>query len=154
MDKLDRNILEKLQQQGRITNQELAESVGLSAAACLRRVQRLEDSGLIDRYAAILNARKLGLEMMVMAEVSLAQHSSTLLQQFEDAAQVHPEILECHLMSGEADYLLKVLARNTEDYERIYRSILTALPGVTRIRSSFAIRSIIQRTALPLPAGG
>lgn len=150
MDKIDRNILEILQIQGRISNQDLSERIGLSTAACLRRVQRLESQGLIRGYAGLLDAEKLGLRMLVMVEASLSSHNARVLEAFETAVGLQPEILECHMMSGDADYLLKVITRDSVTYEHLYRRVLSSLPGVTKMRSSFAIRSLFQRTALPL----
>jgi Lrp/AsnC family leucine-responsive transcriptional regulator len=150
LDKIDRKILDRLQVKGRISNQALSEHIGLSTAACLKRVQRLESQGLIRGYAGLLDSEKLGLRMLVMVEVSLSSHSAPLLESFEAAVGLHPEILECHMMSGEADYLLKVITRDASTYESLYRRVLSALPGVSRIQSSFAIRSLFQRTALPL----
>ena len=150
LDRYDLHILHRLQVQGRITNQDLAESIGLSPAACLRRVKLLEERGYIDGYAATLNQKRLGLEMTVLVEVSLASQSASVLDSFESQVRGHPEILECYLMSGGSDYLLKIVARNTEDFERIHRSILSSLPGVIKLHSSFAIRTICERRSLPL----
>lgn len=149
-DRYDLNILMRLQEQGRITNQDLAASINLSPAACLRRVKLLESRGLIARYSAILDQKSLGLEMKVLVEISLSSQHATTFDSFEAQVKVHPEILECYLMSGGADYLLKIAARDTQDYERIHRTILSSLPGVTKIHSNFAIRTICERTALPL----
>ena len=150
LDRYDLHILHRLQVQGRITNQDLAESIGLSPAACLRRVKLLEERGYIDGYAATLNQKRLGLEMTVLVEVSLASQSASVLDSFESQVRGFPEILECYLMSGGSDYLLKIVARNTEDFERIHRSILSSLPGVIKLHSSFAIRTICERRSLPL----
>ena len=150
LDRYDLHILHRLQVQGRITNQDLAESIGLSPAACLRRVKLLEERGYIDGYAAMLNQKSLGLEMTVLVEVSLASQSASVLDSFESQVRGFPEILECYLMSGGSDYLLKIVARNTEDFERIHRSILSSLPGVIKLHSSFAIRTICERRSLPL----
>ena len=150
MDKIDKKILERLQVQGRISNQSLSEHIGLSAAACLKRVQRLESEEWIRSYAALLDAEKLGLRMLVMVEVYMSNHNAQLLEAFESEAGLHPEILECHMMSGKADYLLKVITQDAAAYESLYRRVLSNLPGVARMQSSFAIRSLFQRTVLPL----
>ncbi|MDX5594096.1 Lrp/AsnC family transcriptional regulator [Pseudovibrio sp. SPO723] len=150
IDKIDMQILKHLQADGRIPNSDLASKVSLSASACLRRVRALEAAGIIDRYVAILNPEKIGRSMSVFVEISLASQSEDALQAFERSVAASPEIIECHLMGGDADYLLRIAAEDPADFERIHRQHLTRLPGVAKMRSSFAIRSIKQGTAFPI----
>ncbi|MDH3307168.1 MAG: Lrp/AsnC family transcriptional regulator [Acidimicrobiia bacterium] len=150
LDALDRAILTLLQQEGRITNADLASRVHLSASACLRRVKRLEESGIIDRYAAVLNRQAIGLPTSVFVEVSLSSQHEDLLDEFESVVMNAPEVLSCHLMAGAADYLIHIVCDGVEDYERIHRSHLAQLPHVMRLRSSFAIRNVGDRTHVEL----
>lgn len=149
-DQLDRSILRQLQKTGRISNAELAEKVGLSQSACHRRVQRLEADGYIRDYVALLNARKLHLATTVFVEIGLSGQADELLEAFEAAVSRIPEVLECHLMAGTADYLLKVVAESSEDFARIHRQSLARLPGVQSMQSSFALRTVFKTTALPV----
>lgn len=150
LDATDRSILGVLQKQGRVTNAELAERVNLSPSACHRRVQRLEEEGYISGFVALLNARKLGRPTTVFVEITLSGQADELLEAFERAVARVPDILECHLMAGTADYLLKVVAEDTEDFARIHRQHLARLPGVAQMHSSFALRTVRQTTAIPL----
>ncbi|WP_068085805.1 Lrp/AsnC family transcriptional regulator [Polycladidibacter stylochi] len=150
LDRIDKKILKQLQQDGRMPNAELANCVGLSPSACLRRLRNLEDNGVIERYAAILSPQKIGRNMSVFVEISLSSQSEEALAKFEKAVANSSEIIECHLMGGDADYLLRIAAANPEDFERIHRDHLTRLPGVAKMRSSFAIRSIKNQHALPI----
>ncbi|MGG9999922.1 Lrp/AsnC family transcriptional regulator [Pseudovibrio ascidiaceicola] len=150
LDKLDKKILRALQDNGRISNSDLADHVGLSASACLRRVRTLESEGVIEKYVALLNPKKLGKRMSVFVEISLGSQSEEALSTFEKAVDRSTEIMECHLMGGDADYILRVMADDPVDFERIHRDHLTRLPGVVRMRSSFAIRSTKQGSALPI----
>ena len=150
LDTIDRAILDALQSQGRISNAELAELVNLSASACHRRVQRLEKDGYIKQYVALLNARKIGLPTTVFVEIRLSAQADEVLDNFEKAVARIPDVLECHLMAGTADYILKVVAENTEDFARIHRQHLTRLPGVAQMQSSFALRTVFKTTALPV----
>lgn len=151
MDSIDRKILDVLQKQGRISHQDLSERVNLSPSACHRRVQRLEAEGVIDGYVALLNPRKLGRKTIVFVEITLSGQADEVLEAFERAAARVPDVLECHLMAGTADYLLKVVAEDAEDFAQIHRRSLATLPGVLGMRSSFALRTVRQTTALPLP---
>ncbi|GGB36357.1 AsnC family transcriptional regulator [Roseibium aquae] len=153
LDVIDRRILEVLQRDGRIANADLAERIGLSPSACLRRLRTLEESGYISGYVALLDQTKLGRRMDVFVEISLAGQSKEILEAFERAVARSTEIMECHLMAGDADYLLKVTAADPVDFDRIHREELARLPGVVRMKSSFAIRPIVRRTALPLNTG-
>ncbi len=150
LDDTDRRILRVLQRKGRISNAELAESIHLSASACHRRVQRLEADGYIRKYVALLNARKLGMPTTVFVEIKLSSQADDLLEAFEKAVSRVPDVLECHLMAGTADYILKIVAEDTEDFARIHRQYLTRLPGVAQMQSSFALRTVFKTTALPV----
>lgn len=150
IDATDRRILTVLQRDGRITNAELAAEVSLSASACHRRVQRLEEIGLIRGYVALLDARKLERQTTVFVEITLAGQADELLEAFERAVRTIPDVLECHLMAGSADYLLKVVAHDTDDFARIHRQRLAKLPGVAQMHSSFSLKTVAFTTALPV----
>jgi Lrp/AsnC family leucine-responsive transcriptional regulator len=150
LDPTDRRILETLQRQGRISNADLAERINLSASACHRRVQRLEEEGYISGYVALLDPRRLGRQTTVFVEITLSGQADEVLDAFEKAVARVPEVLECHLMAGSADYLLKVVAKDTEDFARIHRKSLATLPGVQGMQSSFALRTVRQTTAIPV----
>lgn len=148
LDATDRRILTVLQKEGRITNAELSERVNLSPSACHRRVQRLEEEGFISKYVALLDTRKIGKPTTVFVEITLQGQADELLDAFEREVARIPDILECHLMAGQADYLLKIMAEDTEDFARIHRQYLSRLPGVRQMHSSFALRTVVQTTAL------
>jgi Lrp/AsnC family transcriptional regulator, leucine-responsive regulatory protein len=150
LDATDTRILAALQRRGRMSNAELSETVNLSASACHRRVQRLEADGYISGYVALLNARKLGVPTTVFVEITLSGQADELLEAFERAVRRIPDVLECHLMAGSADYILKVVAEDTEDFARIHRQHLARLPGVAQMQSSFALRTVFKTTALPV----
>jgi Lrp/AsnC family leucine-responsive transcriptional regulator len=150
LDDTDRRILRVLQKSGRMSNSDLADKVNLSASACHRRVQRLEADGYIKDYVALLNARKMGLPTTVFVEITLQAQADEVLEAFEAAVARVPDVLECHLMAGSADYILKVVAEDTEDFARIHRQYLTRLPGVAQMQSSFALRTVFKTTALPV----
>ena len=150
MDATDRRILRIIQKDGRITNAELAALVNLSASACHRRLQRLEQDGVVRGYAALLDRRKLALPTTVFVEITLSGQATELLEAFERAVRLIPDMLECHLMAGTADYLLKLAVADTDDFARIHREYLARLPGVAQMHSSFALRTVAQTTALPL----
>lgn len=150
MDRYDRHILEALQQDGRISNKQLAEKVNLSESACLRRVRALEDSGTIQRYVAMLSQDKIGVSGDVLVHIGLHREEQSELAAFEEAVRQIPEVMECYLMTGEFDYLLRVVVADMADFERIHKDELTRLPGVARVNSSVAIRKVLKRTALPL----
>jgi Lrp/AsnC family transcriptional regulator, leucine-responsive regulatory protein len=150
LDRIDRLILTLLQKDGRLTNAALAEQVHLSASACLRRVQRLEREGVIAGYVAVLDPAAVGRATSVFVEVSLDSQREDALEAFERAVRDCPDIFECHLMSGGADYLLRVAVENTQDYERVHKQQLSRLPNVATIRSSFALRAVCQRRAVDL----
>lgn len=150
LDATDRRILKALQITGRMSNADLSEKVNLSPSACHRRVQRLEADGYISGYVALLNARKLAVPTTVFVEITLQGQADEVLEAFEKAVSRIPDVLECHLMAGSADYLLKVVAENTEDFARIHRQHLARLPGVSQMQSSFALRTVFKTTALPV----
>lgn len=149
-DDIDRRILRALQKSGRMSNAELSEAVNLSASACHRRVQRLEEYGYIRDYVALLDARKLGVPTTVFVEITLRGQTDDILDAFEKSVALIPDVLECHLMAGTADYILKVVAEDTEDFARIHRQHLARLPGVAQMQSSFALRTVFKTTALPV----
>lgn len=150
LDTIDRRILETLQRKGRLSNADLSETVHLSPSACHRRVARLEADGYIRDYVALLDARKIGVPTTVFVEITLQGQSDEVLEAFEKAVARIPDVLECHLMAGSADYILKVVAEDTEDFARIHRQHLARLPGVMQMQSSFALRTVFKTTALPL----
>ncbi len=150
VDATDRKILAALQRDGRMSNAELSEQVNLSPSACHRRVQRLEADGYIRNYVALLDARKMNVPTTVFVEITLQGQAEELLDAFEKAVARIPDVLECHLMAGTADYILKVVAENTEDFARIHRQYLSRLPGVAQMQSSFALRTVFKTTALPV----
>lgn len=150
LDATDRRILTVLQKEGRITNAELSERVNLSPSACHRRVQQLEETGFIAGYVALVDARRLGKPTTVFVEITLESQAEDLLDAFEREVARVPDILECHLMAGSADYLLKIVAEDTEDFARIHRRFLSRLPGVRQMQSSFALRTVVKTTALPV----
>ncbi|MBA5777747.1 Lrp/AsnC family transcriptional regulator [Stappia sp. F7233] len=150
LDRLDRRILAVLQEDGRIANADLADKVGLSPSACLRRVRMLEEAGVIDRYVALLDQHKIQRRMDIFVEISLTSQASEVLEAFERAVARSSEIMECYLMAGDADYILRIAAADPGDFERIHRDHLSRLPGVTRMRSSFAIRTVTRKTAFVL----
>ena len=150
LDQTDHRILRVLQKQGRISNAELSEKVNLSPSACHRRVHRLETAGYVRDYVALLDPRKMNLPTTVFVEITLSAQADEVLDAFEKAVARVPHVLECHLMAGTADYLVKVVARDSDDYARIHRQHLTRLPGVAQMHSSFALRTVFGTTALPL----
>ena len=145
LDAMDRSILRVLQQNARITNAELAEKVGLSPSACSRRLDILEKDGVIGGYHARLSHKALDYKMIAMVHISLSGQFAKTLSEFEAAVKLCPNVLGCYLMSGEYDYILRIAARDLEDYERIHRDWLSALPHVVKINSSFALREIIDK---------
>lgn len=150
LDRYDKLILEELQKDGRISNVQLANAVNLSESACLRRVRSLEESGIIDRYAALINQQKAGLPGNVFVHIALQREEGRELAAFEEAVKNIPEVMECYLMTGEFDYLLRVVVSDMADFERLHRDALTRLPGVARVNSSVTIRTVQKHTSLPL----
>jgi DNA-binding Lrp family transcriptional regulator len=150
LDARDRAILTSLQQDGRLSNVELAEMVNLSPSACLRRIRMLEQSGLIEGYAMLLDQKACGLPGNAFISITLNQQVRAALDEFEAAIADIPEILECYLIAGGSDYILRVVYSDAADFERIHMEILTQLPGVTRIQSTLALRKVKKTTALPI----
>ena len=150
LDHVERAILRLLQQDGRMANVDLAEAVHLSPSACLRRVRRLEEGGSIDRYVALVDPSAIGLGTDVFVEITLVGQDEGTLEEFERAVSERPEIMSCHLMAGDFDYLVHVVVRDVADYEVLHRTHLAQLPGVARMVSSFALRPTCDRTAVPL----
>lgn len=150
LDDTDRRILAVLQKSGRISNAELSDRVNLSPSACHRRVHRLEEAGYIAGYVALLDRRRMGRPTTVFVEITLSGQADDVLDAFEREVAKVPDVLECHLMAGTADYLLKVSAMDSEDFARIHRRYLARLPGVGQMHSSFALRTVMQTTALPV----
>jgi DNA-binding Lrp family transcriptional regulator len=142
IDDIDRKILVLLQKNCRLSIADIGEKVGLSASACHRRIGIMEKSGVIERYAARLNGEALGFNMTFYVEVTLEGQSEMILSTFEKAAVARPEVLECHLMTGSADYLIKVAAPDTKEYERLYKRVISALPHVSRIQSSLVMKTV------------
>ncbi len=153
IDRLDRLILHELQLDGRLTNSALAERVNLSESACLRRVRKLEASGLLRGYVALVDQSRAGYPDNVFVHITLKSQQQEALRAFEAAVRQVPEVMECYIMSGESDYLLRVVVRDARDYERIHSACLTRLPEVSRVHSSFALRTVIKKTGLPVRAG-
>jgi DNA-binding Lrp family transcriptional regulator len=150
LDARDRTILRLLQENGRITNAELAERVHLSASACLRRVKQLEESGLIKGYAMLLDEKTAGFPGTAYVSVTLDQQGRASLDRFEKAIMQFEEVLECYLLAGNHDYLVKVAYKDSADFERIHSEIITQLPGVTRVNSTMTLRTIKRTSALPI----
>lgn len=150
VDKYDKLILDALQKEGRISNVQLAEKVSLSESACLRRVRALEEAGVIDRYAALVSQPRVGLPGNVFVHIGLQREEESELTAFEAAVKNIPEVMECYLMTGEFDYLLRVVVSDMADFERLHRDALTRLPGVARVNSSVTIRTVQKKTELPL----
>ena len=152
MDRYDVEILSILQENGLASYQEIGEAVGLSFSACHKRVKSLRAQGVIERYAAILDEEKVGYPISAYVRVTLKDQSSSSLEAFESAVANHPEITECVLMSGASDYFLRILCGGIKDYDRFHREFLTSLPGVDSVRSSFALRTVFRRNAVPIRA--
>lgn len=151
LDTYDRAILRKLQQEGRISNQDLAENVNLSPSPCLRRVRRLEEEGVIDGYTARLNARRLGLNLMAFIQISMDKHIPERFEGFESAVANFPEVLECHLITGQAaDYLLKVVVEDMDGYQQFLLNKITRIEGVSGVQSSFVLKSPQNTATLPV----
>jgi Lrp/AsnC family transcriptional regulator, leucine-responsive regulatory protein len=149
IDTIDQLILTTLQNDGRLTNVQLAEKVGLSESACLRRVRLLEESGIINKYVMLIDQTAIGKPGNVFVRVTLEGQQQEKLQQFENEIVQVKEVMECFLMSGESDYLLRVIVRDNEDYMRLHNR-LTSLSGVLRVQSSFALKTVLKRTNVPL----
>ena len=152
LDAIDLRILAELQQDGALTNVELARRVHLSPSPCLARVKALEGSGVIERYVALASAKALGLGLNVFINISLKEQSKSALAEFEQRIAEHDEVMECYLMTGDSDYLIRVAVADMAALERFILEQLTPIPGIEKIRSSFALKQVRYKTALPLPA--
>jgi len=150
LDDTDRRILVVLQKSGRISNADLSEKINLSPSACHRRVQQLEQSGFIRNYVALLDPRKVDRPTTIFVEITLSGQADEVLDAFEREGARVPDVLEYHLMAGTADYLLKVVAADTDHFAQIHRRYLARLPGVQTMQSSFALRTVFKTTALPV----
>jgi Lrp/AsnC family leucine-responsive transcriptional regulator len=150
LDTVDHAILGILQEEGRLSNADLAERVGLSASACHRRVRMLESSGVISNYVALLEPEAVGRRLMVVAFVTLENQRRETMESFEAAVADIEEVMECSLMAGAEDYILRIMVRDARDYERVHRERLSGLPGVARLVSNMVLRRVFARTALPL----
>lgn len=151
LDRYDLQILNILQQDGRISNLELADRIGLSASPCLRRVKTLEEAGLITGYHALLDAKKLGLSLLALIHISMDQHTPERFNHFETEIALLPEVLECLLITGQdADYQLKVIVKDMDAYQDLLLNRITRINGVTGVHSSFILRQVINKTALPI----
>jgi len=153
LDRIDRRILADLQAEGRITNVELARRAGISAPPCLRRVRALEEAGYIRGYHADLDAPSLGFAVTVFAQVGLSSQAEQDLRAFETLVQSWPEVRECHMLAGEADFLLKIVTVDWDVYQRFLTTQLTAAPNVSHVKSALAIRTAKSAPGVPIPAG-
>ena len=150
IDSVDRRILAELQSDGRMTNQELSEKVGLSPSPCLRRLRQLEGDGVITRYVALVDPDQLGLGVTAFVRVRLDQQDDRHLNRFESAVADFPEVMECYLMTGDADYQLRVLVEDLKAFEDFMRQKLTRIEGVSQLTTSFALRPVVYKTNLPV----
>ena len=149
LDNTDRRILRVIQEEARVSNSELAERVGLSPSPCWRRVRTLEENGVIERYVTLVNAKAVGLPINVFATVTLEKQAESALELFEKAVKKRPEVMECNLMTGEFDYLLRVVVPDLAAYERFLMDHLTRIKGIASIKSSFSLKQVSYKTALP-----
>ncbi|MCH6577477.1 MAG: Lrp/AsnC family transcriptional regulator [Proteobacteria bacterium] len=150
LDAIDRRILDRLQENGRVSNVELANDVGISSSPCWRRVRELERRGVISGYVALVDAAAVGLPVSVFVQVTLERQIEAALETFEAAVKARPEVMECYLMTGDADYLLRVVVSDLPTYEAFLKDHLTRIPGIANIKSSFALNQVKYRTSLPL----
>ncbi len=150
LDEIDRKILHYLQNDGRMSNAELADKVALSPSPCLRRVKALEEKGVIDRYVAIVNPKQVGLPVNVVIHVSLHSQELSQLQTFQQRIGECEEVMECYLMTGGSDYMLRVVVPDLEHYQHFLVEKLTQIPGISNIQSSFALQQLIDKTELPI----
>ena len=151
LDRIDRSILSQLQENGDLSNTELAERVGLSPSPCLRRVRLLEEAGIILRKVTVLDAKKLGLSLTAMVQIGMDRHTPDRLETFRSLLQSYPEVQSCYLITGQdADYLLQVIVPDMDGYQSLLLDRITRIPGVTGVHSSFVMRKVVDRQALPL----
>ncbi|MDR1163059.1 MAG: Lrp/AsnC family transcriptional regulator [Candidatus Accumulibacter sp.] len=155
IDSYDRNIIKQLQRDGRVSNQDLADRIGLSPSPCLRRVRALEESGVIQGYRAMVDAQRLGYSLMALVHVAMDKHTPERFENFDAAIRKIPEVLECLLITGQtADYQVKVVARDMESYQELLLNRINRIQGVTGVHSSFVLRRVVDRTDIPVPDGG
>lgn len=154
LDNIDRKILRNLQEDGRITNINLSKRIGISAPPCLRRVRALEEAGYIRGYHANVNHEALGYGVTVFAQVGLSSQAETDLKAFESLVENWPEVRECHMLAGEADFILKVVSANWDSYNRFLTTELTAAPNVSLVKSALAIRTSKYAFGIPIPIAG
>jgi Lrp/AsnC family leucine-responsive transcriptional regulator len=155
LDRTDKRILRELQSNGRMSNQELAEKVGLSPSPCLRRVKQLEDEGIIKGYVALVDPAKLGLKMMALIQIRMDRHTPERFAEFEKTIMEYPQVMECILITGQtADYQVKVIVEDMEQYQDFLLNRITPLPGVSDVHSSFILRQVVSSTALPIEITG
>ena len=151
LDRYDRQILQALQADGRLSNQDLADRIGLSPSPCLRRVRALEESGLITGYRALVDAKMLGLSLMALVHISMDRHTPERFERFEQQIAQIDEVMECLLITGQsADYQLKVVVRDMDAYQALLLDRITRIEGITGVHSSFVLRRVIDKTALPI----
>jgi len=151
LDSYDRRILEELQREGRLSNQDLADRIGLSPSPCLRRVRALEEAGIITGYRALLDARQLGFTLVAILSISMDRHTPERFAGFDAAVTAMPEVLECLLLTGrDADYQLKVVVRDMAHYQELLLERITRIEGVSGVHSSFVLRQVVERTNLPV----
>ena len=153
LDKTDYRILHYLQNDAHLTNAELAEKVGLSPSPCLRRVKALEAKGIIQRYVAIVDANSVGLPISAFVSISLNSQDRSGLEAFQSRVETYPEVMECYLMTGTSDFLMRVVVPDLETYER-FTDKLTRMPGIGNIQTSFALKPVVYKTELPIEQGG
>ncbi|BCN92256.1 AsnC family transcriptional regulator [Thiomicrorhabdus immobilis] len=151
LDNYDKAILNALQSNGRLTNQEIADQIGLSPSACLRRFKALEEQGVITGYRALLDSKRLGLDLMALIHISMDKHTKERFSEFEKAVQSMPNVLECLLLTGQtADYQLKVLVKDLEAYQDLLLNHITQITGVSGVHTSFVLRKVVDKTAIPI----
>ena len=151
IDRFDRSILQALQEDGRISNQELADRIGLSPSPCLRRVRALEQSGIVTGYRALLNAKALGYSLMALIYISMDKHTPERFEHFEKEITQIPEVLECLLVTGQdADYQIKLIVKDMDAFQELLLNRITRIQGVTGVHSSFVLRRVVDKTAVPV----
>lgn len=152
MDRYDKQILQELQAEGRLSNQDLADRIGLSPSPCLRRVRQLEEDGIIDGYVALLDADKLGLKMTALIHISMDKHTPERFANFEEKVKACPEVQSCYLITGQsADYILKVVVEDMDNFQAFLLGKLTRIEGVSGVHSSFIMRKVVDNTSVPIP---
>lgn len=151
MDRYDKQILRELQQEGRLSNQDLADRIGLSPSPCLRRVRQLEEDGVIDQYVALVNHDKLGLKMNALIHISMDKHTPERFENFEQQVKTFPEVQSCYLITGQsADYILKILVEDMDHFQAFLLGKLTRIEGVSGVHSSFIMRKVVDNTSVPI----